>query len=113
VLQTIQQLGLELQVIFNKGAVMVLPPSLNKAAGLQQALMELKLSPRNTVGIGDAENDHAFLAACECGVAVANALESVKADRTGAPMTPHDHVIFTDLDAAIGLLVAHHLIRPD
>jgi hypothetical protein len=29
--------------------------------------------------VGDAENDHAFLASCECAVAVANALESVKA----------------------------------
>jgi hypothetical protein len=30
------------------------------------------------VGIGDAENDQAFLAACGCSVAVANALDSVK-----------------------------------
>jgi hypothetical protein len=29
-------------------------------------------------GVGDAENDHAFLAACECGVAVANALPTLK-----------------------------------
>ena len=27
--------GLELQIIFNKGAVMVLPPGMNKAAGLK------------------------------------------------------------------------------
>lgn len=32
VLQTIRDLGLELQVIFNKGAVMVLPSGINKAA---------------------------------------------------------------------------------
>jgi hypothetical protein len=32
------------------------------------------------VGVGDAENDHAFLALCECAVAVANALPAV-ADR--------------------------------
>jgi len=31
------------------------------------------------VGVGDAENDLAFLARCGCAVAVANALESVKA----------------------------------
>ena len=35
VLQTIRDLGLELQVIFNKGAVMVLPAGVNKASGLQ------------------------------------------------------------------------------
>jgi HAD superfamily hydrolase (TIGR01484 family) len=79
VLKVIHELGLELQVIFNKGAVMVLPTGVNKATGLWHALDALKLSAHNTVGIGDAENDHAFLAACECGVAVANALESVKA----------------------------------
>src|SRR5688572_6300803 len=73
-LETIHELGLELQVIFNKGAVMILPSGLNKATGLKAALAELSLSPHNVVGIGDAENDHAFLSQCECGVAVANAL---------------------------------------
>jgi HAD superfamily hydrolase (TIGR01484 family) len=74
VLETIRDLGLELQVIFNKGAVMVLPSGVNKATGLSAALEELGLSPHNVVGIGDAENDHAFLSLCECAVAVANAL---------------------------------------
>ncbi|MFB9718469.1 HAD-IIB family hydrolase [Planobispora longispora] len=78
VLDTIRDLGLELQVIFNKGAVMVLPSGVNKATGLAAALDELGLSPHNTVGVGDAENDHAFLSACECSVAVANALPAVK-----------------------------------
>src|SRR4051812_30590669 len=74
VLHVIRDLGLELQVIFNKGAVMVLPSGVNKATGLAAALAELGLSPHNAVGIGDAENDHALLMRCECGVAVANAL---------------------------------------
>ncbi len=78
VLETIRALGLELQVIFNKGAVMVLPSGTNKASGLTKALQELGLSAHNVVGIGDAENDHAFLSACECGVAVANALPLLK-----------------------------------
>lgn len=78
VLETIRALGLELQVIFNKGAVMVLPSGMNKAVGLRAALEELGLSPHNAVGVGDAENDHAFLSVCECSVAVANALPSLK-----------------------------------
>lgn len=78
VIQVIRELGLELQVIFNKGAVMVLPSGINKAAGLKAALAELKISPHNVVGVGDAENDHAFLSFCECSVAVANALPMVK-----------------------------------
>jgi HAD superfamily hydrolase (TIGR01484 family) len=80
VLETIRDLGLELQIVFNKGAVMVLPAGVNKASGLAAALSHLRLSPLNVVGIGDAENDHAFLRACGCGVAVANALPIVKAD---------------------------------
>jgi hydroxymethylpyrimidine pyrophosphatase-like HAD family hydrolase/energy-coupling factor transporter ATP-binding protein EcfA2 len=78
VLEAIRDLQLELQVIFNKGAVMVLPSGINKASGLQAQLQELGLSAHNVVGIGDAENDHAFLSACECSVAVANALQALK-----------------------------------
>jgi len=78
VLEAIHELGLEHQVIFNKGAVMVLPPGINKATGLSAALAELGLSAHNTVGIGDAENDNAFLASCEASVAVANALAGIQ-----------------------------------
>jgi hydroxymethylpyrimidine pyrophosphatase-like HAD family hydrolase len=74
VLEVIRDLGLELQIIFNKGAVMVLPAGVNKATGLVAVLSELELSAHNVVGVGDAENDHAFLHACGCGAAVANAL---------------------------------------
>jgi phosphoglycolate phosphatase (TIGR01487 family) len=78
VLDAIRKLGLELQVIFNKGAVMVLPSGTNKATGLQTALDELRLSAARVVAIGDAENDHALLRMCGCGVAVANAIPSLK-----------------------------------
>src|SRR4029077_18288742 len=49
-----------------------------KASGLDFALGELELSRHNVVGIGDAENDHAFLSLCECSVEVANALDTLK-----------------------------------
>src|SRR5437763_1584653 len=78
VLDAISELGLELQIIFNKGAVMVLPSTISKCTGLLAALRELGLSTHNTVGVGDAENDHAFLRASEAAVAVANALPSLK-----------------------------------
>jgi HAD superfamily hydrolase (TIGR01484 family) len=76
--EVVRELGLEYQVIFNKGAVMLLPSGVNKHTGLAAALEELGLSLRNTVSVGDAENDHALLAASECGVAVANALDALK-----------------------------------
>lgn len=78
VLECIRELGLELQVIFNKDAVMVLPTGVNKMTGLSHALDELKLSRHNLAGIGDAENDHAFLNCCECAAAVANAIPALK-----------------------------------
>jgi hydroxymethylpyrimidine pyrophosphatase-like HAD family hydrolase len=79
VLEAIRDLALEQHIIFNKGAVMVLPSDVNKASGLKKALQRLHLSPHNVVGIGDAENDQAFLSACGCAVAVDNALPTVKA----------------------------------
>ena len=78
VLETIRELGLELQMIFNKGSLMILPPGVNKATGLKAALQKLCLSVHNTVGVGDAENDHAFLSVCERGVSVANGLPSLQ-----------------------------------
>ncbi|GAA3744235.1 hypothetical protein HDA32_002402 [Spinactinospora alkalitolerans] len=78
VLAAIRDLGLELQVVYNKGAVMVLPPAVNKASGLTAALRRLRVSAHNVVSVGDAENDHAMLRLSECGAAVANALDAVK-----------------------------------
>jgi HAD superfamily hydrolase (TIGR01484 family) len=78
VMEAIRDSGLELQVVFNKDAVMVLPSGTNKMTGLRAALGELSLSAHNVVGIGDAENDHAFIESCECAVAVANAIPALK-----------------------------------
>jgi hydroxymethylpyrimidine pyrophosphatase-like HAD family hydrolase len=80
VLEVIKELGLELEVIFNKGAVMVLPSGINKASGLLAALEMLGfLSARTVIGVGDAENDHSFLEICGLPVAVANAVPALKA----------------------------------
>ena len=78
VLGAIHDLGLELQVIFNKGAVMVLPSGVNKASGLVAALAQLGISRHNCIGVGDAENDHALLDQCGLGVAVANAIPMLR-----------------------------------
>src|SRR5688572_12070413 len=78
VLAAIRDLQLEWHVIFNKGSVMALPANITKATGLGPALAALGVSAERTVGIGDAENDQAFLRACGLAVAVANALPTVK-----------------------------------
>jgi hydroxymethylpyrimidine pyrophosphatase-like HAD family hydrolase len=77
-LEVISSLGLEHHIIFNKDAVMVLPSGINKATGLAHALTRMKISADHVVGIGDAENDHAFLDSCAVAVAVENALPSLK-----------------------------------
>jgi HAD superfamily hydrolase (TIGR01484 family) len=78
VLEVIRDLGLERQVIFNKGSVMVLPSGVNKASGLVSALEVLGIDAAAVAGVGDAENDHALLQLCGLGAAVANALPSLK-----------------------------------
>ena len=57
---------------------MVLPAGIDKASGLGAALAEMGLSSDKVVGVGNAENDLAFLRLCGCSAAVANALPAVK-----------------------------------
>ena len=57
---------------------MVLPSGVNKATGVLAALSEMCVSHHNAIGIGDAENDHALLGACECGIAVANSIQTLR-----------------------------------
>jgi HAD superfamily hydrolase (TIGR01484 family) len=118
VLETIRELGLELQVIFNKGAVMVLPAGVNKATGLACALEALGLSPHNAVAIGDAENDHALLRSCEFSVAVSNALPKLK--ETADFVTERDHgagvaelidaILKDDLASFESRVLRHHIL---
>jgi hypothetical protein len=70
---------LSLVLIFNRSRVMTAPQGVSKASGLHLALETLRLSARNTVAIGDAENDHELLRLAEVGVAVewgSNALQA-------------------------------------
>ncbi len=107
-LEVIRDLGLELQVIFNRDCVMVVPSGVNKASGLMAALREMSLSPRNVVAIGDAENDHALLNQCEYAVAVANAVPMLKeiADWVTAGAEGHG------VSEIISELVEHDLDAP-
>jgi len=103
VLQIIKEMGLELHVIFNKGAVMILPSGVNKATGLLAALRQLDVEPSMVVGIGDAENDHAFLEVCGFSVAVANALPAIR--EKVAYVTQGDHG--DGVAEIIGMLLAN------
>jgi hydroxymethylpyrimidine pyrophosphatase-like HAD family hydrolase len=107
VLEAIHDVELELDVIFNKGSVMILPSGVNKASGLGAALAELGIASDDVIAIGDAENDHSLLAACGLSVAVANAV---------APLQLEAHVVThgdhgAGVTEAVDALLRHELER--
>jgi HAD superfamily hydrolase (TIGR01484 family) len=104
VLEAIKRSGIERQVIFNKGAVMVLPAGINKAKGLSSVLKELNFSMHNVVAIGDAENDSAMLQAAECAVVVQNALPTLKETVDWVTNDDHGHGVIE---------MANQLIKDD
>jgi hydroxymethylpyrimidine pyrophosphatase-like HAD family hydrolase len=71
--------GGEAMVVQNKGALMILPSGAAKGAGLERLLRLCGFSPRNLVAFGDAENDLSLLELSEFGVAVADAVPTLKA----------------------------------
>jgi HAD superfamily hydrolase (TIGR01484 family) len=107
VLQAIQELGLELHIIFNRAAVMVLPAGINKLSGMNFALRKLGLSRHEVMGVGDSENDHSFLQKCECAATVANAVPEIRKLATITAKSPNgnglaeliDELIATDLQS--------------
>jgi hydroxymethylpyrimidine pyrophosphatase-like HAD family hydrolase len=121
VLAAIRDLGLEWHVIFNKGSVMALPADVTKATGLVPALAALGVSPEETIGIGDAENDQVFLRLCGLAVAVDNALPTVKAladivtaGARGTGVTELiDRWLSGDLDLVVPDPAKHHSGRAD
>jgi hydroxymethylpyrimidine pyrophosphatase-like HAD family hydrolase len=89
----IHLLGLPLGISFNHGRLMVLPHGITKGTGLNEALWRLRASAHNALAIGDGENDHPLLEACEFGAAVAWGHESLK--------RAADHVIAGDGPSAV------------
>lgn len=69
-LDVIHTLELPLVLLFNRSRLMTLPQGISKATGLRAALDILRASGRNTIAIGDAENDHEPLRLAEVGMAV-------------------------------------------
>ena len=78
VAEVIGELRLDCQIVRNRAALMVLPAGVTKGTGLGAALAEMNLSAHNTVAVGDAENDLSLFALAEIGVAVADAVPSVR-----------------------------------
>ncbi|HEY0681410.1 MAG TPA: HAD family hydrolase [Steroidobacter sp.] len=77
------KLHMDYELVLNDDTLLMLPPGIDKASGMNEALRELGVSRHNLVAIGNAENDLPLLAWAEHAVVVSNAHESIKqaADR--------------------------------
>ncbi len=114
----IREAGLERKLVFNRGSLMLLPAGITKGSGLEAALAAMELSPHNAVGIGDAENDHAFLGLCECAVAVGDAVPAVRERADYVTRAPGAHGavefieehVMKDLKEILPHIVRHQLL---
>jgi hypothetical protein len=77
--EALRDLGLSLDIVVNRGGVAILPEGVSKFSGATAALFDIGETAAACVAVGDAENDVPLLALAGCGVAVANALDEVKA----------------------------------
>jgi len=76
----VEELGLgDLGLSVNRDSLMVTPPGVNKGSGLRAAVAELGESLAATVAVGDGENDLPLIGEAGVGVAVANAVDQLKA----------------------------------
>lgn len=78
IISVLRDLELPLAIVFNRTRLMVLPPAITKGTGLREVLSSLRVSSHNALGIGDAENDHELLSACEVGMAVSWGTDALK-----------------------------------
>lgn len=77
--RVLRRFGGDSGVIYNKGSVMILPAGATKGTGLRHLLKLCGYSPRNLISFGDGENDASMLQIGEVGVAVGDAVPSLKA----------------------------------
>ncbi len=75
----IAKVGVDRQVVRNRDSAMVLPPGISKRTGIEAALRAMGETPAVTVAVGDGENDVALFAVAGVAVAVANAVDVLKA----------------------------------
>jgi hydroxymethylpyrimidine pyrophosphatase-like HAD family hydrolase len=79
-LAVVRDTGLPLDTYCNRFAIMIVPRGTNKARGLRTGLARLGLDASEVIAVGDDQNDVDFLRACGLRVAVANAIDALKAE---------------------------------
>jgi len=71
-------LGVRMELVYNRGALMLLPPGVSKGAGVGQAIRALALSFHDVLALGDAENDLDFFRACGFTACPVNGVPALK-----------------------------------
>jgi hypothetical protein len=79
VLSLVRDSGLDLQLVFNRSALMLLPSGVDKAVGTRRALQELQRCEHNMIAFGDAENDLPLFGIAEVAVAARGSVRAVAA----------------------------------
>lgn len=99
----VRAMQLDVSLVWNRAALMLLPGGVTKGTGVRAGLAALGLSPRSAIGVGDAENDHALLGTCELGVAVANSV---------AALSEHADLVLREPDGAgVAALLGGPIVR--
>jgi hypothetical protein len=92
VFQEIARLGLEVQLVRNRGALMLLPPGISKGTGLLEALSELGISPHSTLAVGDADPSKSSHSLAAMTYAPASGTTKSGACASGSASPPHNRV---------------------
>jgi hypothetical protein len=76
--EALAAVGVAMAIVYNRSALMLLPPGVSKGAGVEQAIHALGLSFHGVLAIGDAENDLDFFEACGWTACPGNAVPDLK-----------------------------------
>jgi hydroxymethylpyrimidine pyrophosphatase-like HAD family hydrolase len=67
-----------LEIVYNRGSLMLLPPGVSKGTGVRQAIQALGVSFHDVLGVGDAENDLDLFEACGWTACPDNGVQELK-----------------------------------
>jgi hydroxymethylpyrimidine pyrophosphatase-like HAD family hydrolase len=70
--------GVSRDLVYNRGALMLLPAGISKGKGVERVLRSLGLSFQDVLALGDAENDLPFFEACGWGACPANGVPALR-----------------------------------
>ncbi len=81
--------GVQLEFVYNRDALMLLPAGVSKGAGVRHAIRELGLSFHDVLALGDAENDLDLFEACGWAGCPENAVPALR-ERADWVFAGHD-----------------------